>query len=282
MLKASQIADAVRAAIPLAADSLRPDALEALQAAALSERSPRGRAVIEQLLANAALASADCVPLCQDTGTVWVRIELGVEECLCGDLQSDIDAAVALAFRDAKLRMSVVRDALFDRTNTGTNTPAFVEVANAARLGKGATVHVMLKGGGSDNASRIEMLPPNAGIEGVARVVLETVEARATGACPPLVVGVGVGSTFDKVGGLAKRALLRPIGQPAAGPHVAQFEAQLLSAINATGIGPAGLGGDTTALAVHVLTAPCHIAALPVAVNMGCSAMRSVTVEVCA
>jgi fumarate hydratase subunit alpha len=280
MLSASQIAEAVRAAIPRVADALRPDALAALKTAAAQERSERGRAVLEQLLENAAIAERDRVPLCQDTGTVWVRIELGAQECLCGDLQSEIDAAVALAYRDAKLRMSVVRDALFDRTNTGTNTPAFVEVAHAARPGTGATVHVMLKGGGSDNASRVEMLPPGAGIEGVRRVVLEAVEAGATGACPPLLVGVGVGSTFDKVAGLAKRALLRPIGEEPIGPSVAALQADLLSAINATGIGPAGLGGDTTALAVHVITAPCHIASLPVAVNLGCSAVRSATFEV--
>jgi fumarate hydratase subunit alpha len=280
MLSASQIAEAVRAAIPRVADALRPDAHAALKTAAAQERSERGRAVLEQLLENAAIAERDCVPLCQDTGTVWVRIELGAQECLCGDLQSEIDAAVALAYRDAKLRMSVVRDALFDRTNTGTNTPAFVEVAHAARPGTGATVHLMLKGGGSDNASRVEMLPPGAGIEGVRRVVLEAVEAGATGACPPLLVGVGVGSTFDKVAGLAKRALLRPIGEEPIGPSVAALQADLLSAINATGIGPAGLGGDTTALAVHVITAPCHIASLPVAVNLGCSAVRSATFEV--
>ncbi len=137
--------------------------------------------------------------------------------------------------------MSVVRDALFDRTNTGDNTPAFVEVVHAARPGTGATVHVMLKGGGSDNASRVEMLPPGAGIEGVRRVVLETVEAGATGACPPLLVGVGVGSTFDKVAGLAKRALLRPIGERADRRRASRrCEAELLAAINATGIGPAG------------------------------------------
>jgi fumarate hydratase subunit alpha len=280
MLSASQIAEAVRAAIPRVADALRPDALAALKTAAAQERSERGRAVLEQLLENAAIAERDRVPLCQDTGTVWVRIELGAQECLCGDLQSEIDAAVALAYRDARLRMSVVRDALFDRTNTGTNTPAFVEVAHAARPGTGATVHVMLKGGGSDNASRVEMLPPGAGIEGVRRVVLEAVEVGATGACPPLLVGVGVGSTFDKVAGLAKRALLRPIGEEPIGPSVAALQADLLSAINATGIGPAGLGGDTTALAVHVITAPCHIASLPVAVNLGCSAVRSATFEV--
>jgi tartrate/fumarate subfamily iron-sulfur-dependent hydro-lyase alpha chain len=280
VLNASEIAEAVRDAIPRVADSLRPDALNALKLAAKKERSPRGRAILEQLLANAEIASRDAVPLCQDTGTVWVRIELGAEECLTGDVQSEIDAAVALAYRDAKLRMSVVKNALFDRTNTGTNTPAFVDVVHAAQLGTGATVHLMLKGGGSDNASRVEMLPPSAGIEGVRRVVLETVQAGATGACPPLLVGVGVGSTFDKVAGLAKRALLRPIGEEPVGPSIAALEAELLSAINATGIGPAGLGGDTTALAVHVLTAPCHIAALPVAVNLGCSAVRSATFQV--
>ena len=280
MLNASQIAEAVADAIPRVADSLRPDALAALKLAAKAERSERGRAVLQQLLDNAEIAERDSVPLCQDTGTVWVRIELGVEECLCGDLQSEVDAAVALAYRDAKLRMSVVKNALFDRTNTGTNTPAFVEVVHAAQPGAGATVHLMLKGGGSDNASRVEMLAPGAGIEGVRRVVLETVEAGATGACPPLLVGVGVGSTFDKVAGLAKRALLRPIGQEPVGPSIAALEAELLAAINATGIGPSGLGGDTTALAVHVLTAPCHIAALPVAVNLGCSAVRSATFQV--
>lgn len=280
MLSASQIAEAVRDAIPSVACSLRPDALAALKLAAAAERSERGRAVLEQLLVNAEIAEGDAVPLCQDTGTVWVRVELGAEECLCGDLQSEVDAAVALAFREARLRMSVVRNALFDRTNTDTNTPAFIELVPAAQAGTGATVHLMLKGGGSDNASRVEMLPPGAGVEGVRRVVLETVEAGATGACPPLLVGVGVGSTFDKVAGLAKRALLRPIGTAPVGPSVAALEADLLAAINATGIGPAGLGGDTTALAVHVLTAPCHIAALPVAVNLGCSAVRSATFTV--
>ena len=282
MLSSASIADAVRVAIPRAADSVRPDFLDALQAAALSERSPRGRAVLAQLLENARIAAADRVPVCQDTGTVWVRVELGDEECVCGDLQAAIDAAVAEAYRDAKLRMSVVRDALLDRTNTGDNTPAFVDIALGARGGTGATVHVMLKGGGSDNATRVEMLPPGAGIAGVRRVVLETVAARATGACPPLLIGVGVGATFDKVGGLAKKALLRPVGSSPGNTRVAALEAELLAAVNETGIGPAGLGGDTTALAVHVASAPCHIAALPVAVNLGCCAVRSATVEVSA
>lgn len=280
MLSSAQISEAVRVAIPLAADALRPDFLDALNHALVTERSARGRAVIEQLLANAEVAEHDQVPLCQDTGTVWVRVELGEQECVCGDLQREVDAAVAEAYRASKLRMSVVRDALLDRANTGDNTPAFIEVVTGCRPGVGATVHVMLKGGGSDNASRVEMLPPSAGWEGVRRVVLETVEAKASGACPPLLVGVGVGATFDKVGGLAKRALLRRIGDPPSDPALIDRERELLEAINATGIGPAALGGDTTALAVHIATAPCHIAALPVAVNMGCSAVRSASIEV--
>lgn len=278
MPRAEQIAAAVREAVPRAACNLRPDVAQALSAALVAERSERGRAVLAQLVANAELASADLVPLCQDTGTVWVRIELGHGESLSGDVQSACDEAVAEAYRSAGLRMSTVNDALLDRSNRGDNTPAFVEVV--WRTKPGCTVHVMLKGGGSDNASRIEMLPPGAGWEGVRRVVLETVTAKATGACPPLVVGVGVGATFDTVGKLAKKALLRPVGIAPVDQVQAGYEAELLGAINATGIGPGGLGGDTTALAVHIATAPCHIAALPVAVNMGCCAVRSASVEV--
>jgi len=278
VLSASRIAEAVRETIPRVACGLRPDFVAGLTAAAERERSPRGRQIIEQLLANAELAAGDAVPVCQDTGTVWVRIELGSEETLTGNVQTEINAAVAAAYSSAALRMSLVRDGLLDRANTGDNTPAFVDLV--WRPGTGATVHVMLKGGGSDNASRIEMLAPDAGFEGVRRVVLETVEAKATGACPPLLVGVGVGATFDKVGGLAKRALLREIGTVPMDDRVGVMERELLEAVNATGIGPAGLGGDTTALAVHIVTAPCHIAALPVAVNMGCCAVRSASIEV--
>ena len=137
----------------------------------------------------------------------------------------------------------------------------------------------MLKGGGSDNASALAMLPPSAGRDGVERFVVETVVAKATGACPPLVIGVAVGGTFDTVAGLAKKALLREVGSPAESDEAASFERELLEAVNATGIGPAGLGGRTTALAVHLVTAPCHIAALPVAVNLGCCAVRSAHVE---
>ena len=233
--------------------------------------------MLAQLIRNAEVAETDHVPLCQDTGTVWVRVELGAEECLHQPLQPLIDEAVADAYRTHALRMSVVRDALFDRTNTADNTPAFVELVT--REGTGATVHVMLKGGGSDNSSALAMLDPSAGIEGVKEFVLRTVEAKASGACPPLVVGVGIGSTFDKVAGLAKRALLMPLSPDSPG-EAGALERELLDLVNATGIGPAALGGRTTALGVKVLSAPCHIAALPVAVNMGCSAVRTATVEV--
>jgi tartrate/fumarate subfamily iron-sulfur-dependent hydro-lyase alpha chain len=274
----AQIAEAVRELIPRAAFGLRADVKEALVAASLTERSERAKAVLQQLIDNADLAAAKSLPLCQDTGSVWVRIELGVDESLSGDVQGAVDRAVAEAYRAAHLRMSTVRDALFDRSNTGDNTPAFIDVG--WRPGSGASVHVMLKGGGSDNASAVRMLSPDAGFDGVFDFVLETVTAKATSACPPLLVGVGVGTTFDKVGALAKRALLRPVDRPAANEWEALFEERLLDAVNETGIGPGGFGGDTTALAVHVSTAACHIAALPVAVNMGCCAVRSASAEV--
>jgi len=278
VISSRDIGEAVRSAIGIAATSLRADVRSAIERAAVSESSARGREVLSQMLENAAIAERDGVPLCQDTGTTWVWVELGLEERLGGDLASAVDEAVRTAYREGALRMSVVRDAIFDRRNTGDNTPAFLDVT--LRPGTGATVHVMLKGGGSDNASVVRMLEPSAGIEGVRRLVLDTVSAKGASACPPLVVGVGAGGTFDSVGKLAKKALLREVGSAPQDELAASLEAALLADVNALGIGPAGLGGATTALAVHVVTAPCHIAALPVAVNLGCSSLRTVTVEI--
>jgi fumarate hydratase subunit alpha len=278
MLERAALSDAIRHAVGEAAVTLRGDVRRALELAQASEPSERGRIVIGQLLENARVAADDRVPVCQDTGTAWVRLTLGTDQTLPGDLQAIADDAVATAYRDLGLRMSLVRDALLDRTNTGDNTPAFLDVR--LRPGTGASVEVMLKGGGSDNASALTMLPPSAGLAGVREFLLATVAAGATGACPPLVIGLAVGGTFDTVAGLAKKALLRAVGSPAANDVAAGIEAELLAAVNATGIGPAGLGGRTTALAVHLVTAPCHIAALPVAVNLGCNAIRSASVEV--
>lgn len=271
------VAEAVSEGIRTCAITLRPDCLDAVQCARARAQAidptSREASVLGDILANANIAEHDDVPLCQDTGSVWVCLEAGVETELPGNIFSSVDDAVKRAYTEGGLRMSMVRDALFDRTNTQTNAPAFCEVRFVS--GRGCKLHVLLKGGGSDNASRLVMLAPGDGREGVMRVVVDAVREKAANACPPLVVGVGVGATFDKVAGLSKRALLRRVGTPAASEQAAAFEQELLERINATGIGPGALGGSATALAVHLETAPCHIAALPVAVNMGCCAMRS-------
>ncbi|WP_139653489.1 fumarate hydratase [Raoultibacter phocaeensis] len=275
---AHEVADAVYAAIPRLACELPADIRAGLKAARDAEENPRGRIVLDQLVENARIAAADQVPICQDTGTVWVSLEIGPDVAVLGDVFSCVDEAVARAYQEANLRKSVVKDALFDRGNTGDNTPAFTDIHVVDEPGA-ARLCIMLKGGGSDNASRVVMLVPGAGRAGVVEAVLSCVREKAANACPPLIVGVGIGSTFDKVAGLAKRALMRPLDQPAPDKETAAFERELLEAINATGIGAGALGGHATALGVRVQTAPCHIAALPVAVNMGCSAMRRCTVE---
>lgn len=281
MVNPERVAQAVYAGIREAACTLRADVLAAIRAdwldAKVADASSRQSEVLHAMVQNALIGDRDQVPICQDTGTVWVCLELGEACSVSGDVFSRVDFAVTRAYEDGKLRMSVVRDALFDRVNTNTNAPAFCEVRMVP--GRGARLHVLLKGGGSDNASRVVMLSPDAGIEGVQRVVLDCVREKAANACPPLVIGVGVGSTFDKVAGMAKHALLRTVGSPAASDAAAAFEQRVLDAVNATGIGPAALGGAPTALAVHLETAPCHIASLPVAVNMGCCAMRSATID---
>jgi len=278
VIDAAVIASTVAEGILRAATELRPDVLAAMSDSLARERSERGAAILTQLVDNAHIAARTQVPLCQDTGTVWVWVEVGQEEPPLQDLQHHVNEAVASVYRTAGLRMSVARDALFDRSNTGDNTPAFIDVST--RPGTGATVHVMLKGGGSDNASALVMLEPSAGEHGVIDFVLGHVSAKASGACPPLVIGLAVGATFDSVPKLAKKALLRRLDEPNPDPRAADFEHRLLTEVNALGIGPGALGGDTTALAVNLVTAPCHIAALPVALNMGCSALRSVSIDV--
>ena len=242
------------------------------------EDNPRGRAVLDQLAENARIAREDRVPLCQDTGTVWASLEIGPDVLVAGDVFADVDDAVARAYDEARLRKSVVRDAILDRANTGDNTPAFCDIHPVDEPGA-ARLHLMLKGGGSDNASRVVMLVPGAGKQGIVDELVRCVREKGANACPPLVIGIGIGGTFDKVAGLAKRALMRPVDEPAADPRLRMLEEELLAAVNDTGVGPGGLGGATTALAVRVATAPCHIAALPLAINMGCSAMRRCTID---
>ena len=251
----SQVADAVYAAIPRLACELPADIEAGIASARAAEDNPRGRAVLDQLAENARIAREDRVPICQDTGTVWASLEIGP---------------------DVLVRGAVLADA-----NTGDNTPAFCDIHPVDEPGA-ARLHLMLKGGGSDNASRVVMLVPGAGKQGIVDELTRCVREKGANACPPLVVGVGIGGTFDKVAGLAKRALMRPVDEPAAYPRVRALEEELLAAVHATGVGPGGLGGKTTALAVRVATAPCHIAALPLAINMGCSAMRRCTIDLAA
>lgn len=271
------ISSAVLMNVPHLASVLPKDVYDALVAARDNESSERGRFILDQLVRNADLAREDRVPISQDTGALWACLEVGPDVELDGDVFIGVNEAMASASKGARLRNSIVRDALFDRTNTGNNAPVIREMHYTDR--PGARLQLMLKDGGSDNASRIVMLNPNDGKQGVIDAVLDTVRDQAANACAPLVVGVGVGLTFDKVGTLAKRALMRPFDVPSTHPEWEELEQELLQAINATGIGPAGLGGDTTALAVRVMCGPCHISSLPVAVNLNGSAMRRITVE---
>lgn len=277
-LDSNNVAEAVAFAIPQLAAKLPSDVAQAMADAREAESGERARIVLDQLCDNCMIAGQNMLPICQDTGTVWVCLEIGPDVNIHGDIFSEVNDAVAHAYTQNALRKSVVRDALFDRTNTQDNTPAFCELRFVDEPGA-AHLHVMLKGGGSDNASCVTMLTPSAGKQGVVDTVIARVKEKASCACPPLVVGVGVGATFDKVGGLSKLALMRPLGTSNPDPEADAFEQELLAAINETGIGAGALGGKTTALAVRVKTAPCHIAALPVAVNMGCSALRRMTIE---
>lgn len=203
------VAKAVYEAIPNIACVLPCDVKRSLAEARKAEGESRGALVLDQLLENAEIAERDCVPICQDTGTCWVCLEAGPDVLVPGDVFAETDDAVARAYTEALLRKSVVRDAFFDRTNTGDNTPAFTDIHFSEK--PGCRLHVLLKGGGSDNASRVVMLPPGAGKQGILNEVMDCVRHKAANACPPLVIGVGIGGTFDKVAGMAKSALLRPL-----------------------------------------------------------------------
>jgi len=266
-----QISDAV-AQLYVQANRVIPAEMKNAVARAVEvEASPGGRDVLKLLLDNYAAAETTGLPMCQDTGLAVVIAELGQDVHLDGDLQEAIDAGVRRACTAGYLRASVVAHPLH-RVNTGDDTPAIIhlELVPGDRL----RLVVLPKGGGSENASALQMLKPSDGAEGVMQFVVDRLSSQGVNACPPLVIGVGIGSNFEGCALLAKRALLRPLGQPSPDPEDARIEAELLRRINALGIGPAGYGGTVTALAVHVETAPCHIASLPCAVNVQCNAHR--------
>ena len=236
------------------------------------ERNDTARAILAQLIENEEIARTDRRPLCQDTGVAVVFIEIGQDVHLVdGALEEAVHAAVREGYERFHLRKSIVRHPLA-RANTGDNTPAVLHTRVVP--GNCVTIAFMQKGGGCENMSRLAMLIPADGREGVKEFVLRAVRESGGNACPPLVVGVGLGGNFERVAELAKEALLRPFGEPAADPLDRELEQELLAAINALDLGPMGLGGDTTALAVHVLSRPCHIASLPVAANLDCHSHR--------
>ncbi len=256
---------------------LGEDVLAAIGSAAESESSPLGRQVLAEILENDEIAAKEEVPMCQDTGTAVVFVELGEDVRVeGGHLVDAINEGVRQGYTEGYLRKSMVADPL-RRRNTGDNTPAVlhVDVTPGDRL----RLAVLPKGGGAENMSRAVMLTPADGEAGVKAFVLETVERAGPNPCPPVVLGVGIGGTFDTVGALAKKALLRRTGERHPDPYYAGFEEELLSRVNALGIGPMGYGGNTTALDVRIEAAPCHIVSLPVAVNMQCHACRVARAE---
>ena len=253
---------------------LGEDVIRALKKALAEEESGAGRDVLEQLLENVEIARSEQIPLCQDTGFAVFFVEWGQEVHLTGGVLEDaINEGVRKGYREGYLRKSIVADPL-NRVNTGDNTPAVIHTS----LVPGDRVKIAFapKGGGSENMSALKMLKPSDGVEGVIDFVVNKVKEAGPNPCPPVVVGVGLGGTFEQVAFLAKKALLRPLGRPHPEPFYADLERKILEKINDLGIGPQGFGGRITALAVHIETFPAHIASLPVAVNLNCHASRHV------
>ena len=272
------VAEAVADLCGKAACDLPPDVLDRLRQMEARETSELGRDFFAQYLENARIAREERMPLCQDTGFAVCFVELGDRVRFDrGTVYEAISEGVARGYREHFLRKSIVNDPLFDRKNTQDNTPPVIHL----ELVPGEKLHITLapKGGGSENMSAIRMLKPSDGRQGVVDFAVETLRRAGGNPCPPTVVGMGIGGTFEKAAFLAKKALLRKIGEPNPDPRYAELEAEILEKINATGVGPQGLGGSVTSLAVHIEFFPCHIASLPVAINVNCHAARHAEVE---
>jgi len=270
-IEAQEITRAVKEAAIAANYDLGEDLLAALTRGETEEESPSGREIFRQLLENARIASEEQIPLCQDCGVAVVFVELGQEvHIVGGDFAQAIQEGVRQGYGEGYLRKSLCHP--LTRANTGDNTPAVIhtEIVPGDRL----KITVVPKGGGSENMSRVFMLKPAEGVAGIIDRVVTTVREAGPNPCPPIIVGVGIGGTFERAALLAKKALLREVGHANPDPELAALETSLLQAVNDLGIGPSGLGGRITALAVHILMQPCHIASLPVAVNIQCHAAR--------
>lgn len=272
-ISCQEITDAVARLCIEANYHLGEDMVEALREAREKEVSPVGQAMLDQILQNAEIAARGELPLCQDTGLTVVFLELGQDvHIVGGNLYHAINEGVRRGYQEGYLRKSVVDRPFSARVNTRDNTPAVIhtEIVPGDKL----KITVVPKGGGSENMSYLKMLSPAAGRQGVIDFVVDCVDKSGANPCPPIIVGVGIGGTIDQTTLLAKKALLRPVGQPHPDPEVAELEAEILRRVNRLGIGPQGFGGKVTALAVHVETFPCHIASLPVAVNIQCHSAR--------
>jgi fumarate hydratase subunit alpha len=276
-IEAKAITRAVKEAANAANYELGEDLLAALRKGATTEESPAGREVFRQLLENARIASQERFPLCQDCGLTVIFAEVGQEvQIVGGDFQEAIQEGVRQGYLEGYLRKSLCHP--LTRANTGDNTPAVIhtEIVPGDKL----KLMIVPKGGGSENMSRLFMLKPAQGWAGIKEAVVTTVKEAGPNPCPPIIVGVGIGGTFERAAFLAKKALLRDVGTPNPDPELAKLEAELLDAVNQLGIGPQGLGGRITALGLHLLMQPSHIASLPVAVNIQCHASRHKEVEI--
>ena len=270
-IKAEQITEVVRRLCIKANCHLTGDIKDRIAACRACEPFPVAQGILDQIIENYQIADEHDVPVCQDTGMACVFIDVGQEVHIEGSVEEAIHEGVRQGYTDGYLRKSVVRDPL-DRVNTGDNTPAMIYYQLVP--GDQVKITVAPKGFGSENMSQIKMLKPSDGLQGVKDFVVKVVEEAGPNPCPPIVVGVGVGGTFDKAALLAKKALLRPVNEHNADPFYAALEDELLERINRLGIGPQGFGGKTTALAVSILSCPTHIAGLPVAVNINCHVTR--------
>ena len=276
-LDVGEITEAVAAMCVAANCDLPGDVRAALLAARDVEESEVGREVLGQLLANADIATAQRVPICQDTGFAVVFAEVGQDVHLVnGGFEEAVSRGVARGYRDGLLRKSIVAEPAHERRNTGDNTPVILHTNIVP--GSAVRLSLLAKGGGAENMSSLSMLKPSQGWDGVAQAVVDTVDRAGSNPCPPTIVGVGIGGTIEMVTLLAKKALLRELGSRHPDERLAALEDELLAAVNRLGIGPQGLGGSTTALAVFIEEMPCHLASMPVAVNMQCHAQRHTAV----
>lgn len=272
-LNVQKITEAIRWLAVQVNTDLPQDVEQALEAGRQQEVSPFGIYCFDQILANAKLAREEHQAMCQDTGTMVVYLNVGQDLHLVGgDVTAAINEGVRLGYEEGYLRKSIVEEPVFERTNTGDNTPAVIHYNIVP--GDQCELILMPKGGGAENMGALGMLKPTAGKDGVEDFVVEAVAKAGGNPCPPIIVGIGIGGTMEKATAIAKEALMRPVGAHHADPRYAAMEEEILEKINKLGIGPQGLGGRVTALAVHINTYPCHIASLPVAVNINCHAAR--------